>query len=219
MCGNGIRCIGKYLIDAGEVAPDAEIAIATAAGLQRIRLVERLGREDRLTVNMGPAFLEPGDLPFDEQYGSRGGTPHVATLAVDGMTLDVALVSMGNPHAVAFIEEPVATFPLERIGPLVEHHPAFPRRTNFEIVNRTGSGAVMRVWERGAGETLACGTGACAVGVANRLLHGQDATQTVSLPGGDLTIDWDGHGDVFMTGPAAEVFRGAIAPAAERGNS
>jgi diaminopimelate epimerase len=116
---------------------------------------------------------------------------------------------MGNPHAVAFIDEDVSDFPLHQVGPMVEHHPSFPRRTNFEIVN-LGQGPAMqaRVWERGSGETMACGTGACAIAVAARL-HGYDYDRfDVALPGGILTIEWDGHSEVYLEGPAEDVFTG-----------
>jgi diaminopimelate epimerase len=119
---------------------------------------------------------------------------------------------MGNPHAVAFLREPVDDFPLHEVGPVVERHELFPERVNFEIVNLRDDGNLdARVWERGSGETMACGTGACAVGVASRLLgHTGDRVQ-VNLPGGTLTIDWDGAGEVYLEGPAAEVFSGVWA--------
>jgi diaminopimelate epimerase len=121
----------------------------------------------------------------------------------------VTCVSMGNPHAVHFTVTPVGQFPLEAVGPQVEHHAAFPRRVNFEIVNVIGPGRLeARVWERGAGLTLACGTGACAIGVAARLAGLSDRVASVRLPGGELEIEWDGTGEVYLTGAATEVFRG-----------
>ena len=116
---------------------------------------------------------------------------------------------MGNPHAVAFIDEPVSEFPLHQVGPMVEHHTMFPRRTNFEIVNlRHGPSMQARVWERGSGETMACGTGACAIAVAARLHGHAHQLFDITLPGGTLTIEWDGQGEVYLEGPAEEVFTG-----------
>ena len=128
---------------------------------------------------------------------------------MDGLELPLNFVSMGNPHAVAFIEQPVAEFPLHTIGPKVEHHSIFPKRVNFEIVNVDGPGRLTaRVWERGSGETLACGTGACAIAVAARLAGICEDTVDITLPGGALRIEWDGTGEVFLEGPAVEVFSG-----------
>ena len=128
---------------------------------------------------------------------------------MDGKELSLTFVSMGNPHAVTFLEQPVGEYPLHTIGPKVEHHPIFPRRVNFETVNVTGPGALTaRVWERGSGETLACGTGACAIAVAARLQGLADGRIDITLPGGTLTIDWDGEGEVYLEGPAEEIFTG-----------
>ena len=137
-------------------------------------------------------------------------------LYVGGKELALSFVSMGNPHAVLFLEEPVEEFPLHEIGPYVEHHPMFPEGVNFEIVNIIGPSKMRaRVWERGSGETMACGTGACAIGVAANLLDIKQYNDVetieplmVTLPGGTLDIEWDGFGEVFMTGPAVEVFSG-----------
>ena len=128
---------------------------------------------------------------------------------MDGYGLPLSFVSMGNPHAVTFIEQPVADFPLLTVGPKVEHHPMFPRRVNFEIVNVDAPGKLTaRVWERGSGETLACGTGACAIAVAARLSGHCGDEVDITLPGGTLHIQWDGKGEVTMEGPATEVFSG-----------
>lgn len=161
-------------------------------------------------VNMGPAILDPAAIPVSPAVDVGEKTPARINLNVDGVDLTATLISMGNPHAVAFVEEPVSEFPLDRIGPLVEQNDAFPSRTNFEVARRRDDGIEMRVWERGVGETMACGTGACAVAVANRISVKGSGPQRVHLPGGTLTIDWDGSGDVFLTGPAREVFRGTI---------
>jgi diaminopimelate epimerase len=128
---------------------------------------------------------------------------------VDEFSLPVAFISMGNPHAVAFMSRSVSEFPLHTIGPRVERHPMFPRRVNFEIVNESGPGRfTARVWERGSGETLACGTGACAIAVAARLMGLSSGKVDIKLPGGFLSVDWDGQGEVYLEGPAEEVFSG-----------
>jgi diaminopimelate epimerase len=130
-------------------------------------------------------------------------------LAVDGRKLSLTCLSMGNPHAVAFIDEQIERFPLDMIGPKVERHPFFPKRVNFEIANVTGKGKIRaRVWERGAGETLSCGTGACAIAVAAQLHKCCDKKVNIALPGGTLIIEWDGQGEVKLTGPAEQVFKG-----------
>ena len=153
-------------------------------------------------------MYSPGARPIDLGV-ARDGVLFDAPIAVDGTTFTITAVSMGNPHAVAFIDQPVADVDLERLGPLVEHHAAFPRRVNFHIVNvKSRNRITTRTWERGAGQTLACGTGACAMVVSGRL-HGQlDDTVTVEVPGGELIITWPGHGSVIMEGPVQEVFSG-----------
>lgn len=209
MCGNGIRCFAKFLADEGLVPPTTqEVKVETGAGILTLGLVRDSGTVSQVRVNMGKPFLQAEQIPVapDAPVDSPViGLP----LHVDGMELRVTCVSMGNPHAIAFIESPVDEFPLERIGPLVEHHPYFPRRTNFEIANVLDRGHIkMRVWERGAGLTLACGTGACGTAVAAQLNGLTDQKVVLSLPGGDLVIEWDGQNEVFMTGPAQTVFRG-----------
>jgi len=155
---------------------------------------------------MGTPRLDAAAIPILAEQA-----PPIKDFPVDagGRTFAITAVSMGNPHAVWFTGEPVESFPLHEVGPLVEHHHAFPRRVNFEVVNVIRSGAVRaRVWERGAGATLACGTGACAIAVAARLNGFCGDTTEVSLPGGRLQIDWDGVGEVYLTGPAVNVFDG-----------
>jgi diaminopimelate epimerase len=207
MCGNGIRCLTKYAVERGITRPHGNaIAVDTLAGVLTCAFTSDQGRVVSVRVGMGKPHLDPREIPvLAEQAPPVIGFP----VDAEGRRFELTCVSMGNPHAVWFTEEPVATFALHQVGPRIEYHPAFPRRVNFEIVNVLHPGSIRaRVWERGAGETLACGTGACAVAVAARLngLIG-DSTQ-VSLPGGTLQIDWDGSGEVFLTGPAAEVFEG-----------
>ena len=212
MCGNGIRCFAKYAIDRGLATPGADgIEVETLAG---IRTVVPIYDGDRITgarVAMGEPLLEPGDVPviLDPASGYPKGPVTGYRLAVDSLELSLSFVSMGNPHAITFIDQPVGEFPLHTIGPMVEHHSIFPNRVNFETVNITGPGAMTaRVWERGSGETMACGTGACAIAVAARLLGIADGRVDITLPGGTLSIDWDGEGEVYLEGPAEEIFSG-----------
>ena len=212
MCGNGIRCFAKYAIDRGLATTGADgIEVETLAG---IRTVVPIYDGDRITgarVAMGEPLLEPGDVPviLDPASGYPKGPVTGYPLAVDSLELRLSFVSMGNPHAITFIDQPVGEFPLHTIGPMVEHHSIFPNRVNFETVNITGPGAMTaRVWERGSGETMACGTGACAIAVAARLLGIADGRVDITLPGGTLSIDWDGEGEVYLEGPAEEIFSG-----------
>ncbi len=212
MCGNGIRCFAKYAIDRGLATTGADgIEVETLAG---IRTVVPIYDGDRITgarVAMGEPLLEPGDVPviLDPASGYPKGPVTGYPLAVDSLELSLSFVSMGNPHAITFIDQPVGGFPLHTIGPMVEHHSIFPNRVNFETVNITGPGAMAaRVWERGSGETMACGTGACAIAVAARLLGIADGRVDITLPGGTLSIDWDGEGEVYLEGPAEEIFSG-----------
>ena len=212
MCGNGIRCFTKYAIDHEIVPPPANgLSVETLAGLRHIVPIYSGNRITGARVAMGAPILDPAQVPVAlEPAGeySRGPVRDYP-FAIDGLDLPLNFVSMGNPHAVAFIQQPVDEFPLHAIGPKVEHHPIFPRRVNFEIVNVDGPGKLTaRVWERGSGETMACGTGACAIAVAARMAgHCRDEV-IITLPGGTLRIEWDGAGEVFLEGPAVEVFSG-----------
>ncbi len=214
MCGNGIRCFAKYVLERGVVAADeGGLTIETGAGLRRVEPVWEEGRMTGARVNMGTPRLRPSEVPvkLPEQKGRDGAEEMVLDypLEVDGKHLKLTFVSMGNPHAVAFIQEPVEEFPLHRIGPLVERHPMFPKRTNVEIVNMLGGDKLqVRVWERGVGETLACGTGACAVSVAGWFKGRTERKVELQLAGGTLRVEWDGQGEVFLSGPAVEVFEG-----------
>ena len=210
MCGNAIRCFAKYVTDRGLTGASAEVSIETGAGL--LRLQSPIGPDGKVAmvrVDMGEPTLCPADVPTTL---GDGDAPVVSLpLEIAGQTLAVTTVSMGNPHAVIFVED-VKTYPVAAVGPLVEYHPAFPRRINTEFVQVLSDREMdFRVWERGAGETLACGTGACAAAVAG-VLNGKTGRRVlIHLPGGDLDIEWsedDNH--VYMTGPAAEVFHGDI---------
>jgi diaminopimelate epimerase len=204
MCGNGIRCFAKYVYDAG-LTRGRELRVETGAGVLDLLVHGQNGHAERVTVSMGVPELRPERVPVAVEGEIAKDVP------VDGVGADVRVtcVSMGNPHAVMFLEGPVAGFPLEQVGPRVEHHRLFPRRVNFEIVQpRSRAELDARVWERGAGITLACGTGACAVAAAARV-HGLiDDKVRVNLPGGTLEIEWDGKSEILMTGPAALVFEG-----------
>ena len=212
MCGNGIRCFAKYVADYGLIGGQVDrLTVETLAGLRRLKLMRENGEVTSVQVSMGAPRLRPSEIPVAvPQSGAM--EPEMLLnfpVSVGSHQLTVSCVSMGNPHAVAFLDEPVASFPLESLGPQVEHHPAFPNRINFEIVNVEKSDRLnMRVWERGAGETLACGTGACAVAVAARLRGITGDEVDITLPGGTLTVVWDGKGEVLMTGPAELVFEG-----------
>ena len=213
MCGNGIRCFAKYAIERGIVRSDSSgIRVETLAGVRTVTPVMQDGRVVRARVAMGAPRLDPHEVPvvLDATLGERAGRAVVNYPAeIDGAPLELSFVSMGNPHAVAFIDQPVDKFPLHAVGPRVEHHSMFPRRVNFEIVNVEGDGLLRaRVWERGSGETMACGTGACAIAVASRLRGLIGDSVDITLPGGTLKISWDGEGEVYLEGDAVEVFEG-----------
>ncbi len=206
ICGNGIRCLAVFARAEGLTAKD-EITVATGAGTRTVT-VEADGR---VRVDMGAPIFEPERVPFE----ADGVDPLHSKIEVDGDVLEVAALSMGNPHAVLFVEDPKVA-PVMTLGPRLERHPSFPHGTNVEFVKaESPQRLIMRVWERGSRETLACGTGACAAAVAARLLRGTEEHVTVSLPGGELSIEWSGsltnEAPVFMTGPASEVFRGQFA--------
>jgi len=212
MCGNGIRCFAKYAIERGIVSNSAQqVTVDTMAGVRTIVPHYAGALVDSARVSMGAPRLAPSEIPVDLDPAIAGQDGPVLNYAIHpgDFRLFLTFVSMGNPHAVTFIDQPIEEFPLHNIGPLVERHPIFPDRVNFEIVNLRDDGNVdARVWERGSGETMACGTGACAIGVASRLLGHTSDRVAVNLPGGTLNIEWDGSGEVYLEGPAAEVFSG-----------
>ena len=208
MCGNGIRCVGKFVYDKGLVPADkTTVTIDTLSGIKTLELRVNDGRVQTARVDMGAAVLTPADIPavYD------GERMIDAELDVDGTVWRVTAVSMGNPHCVTFVNE-VDGLDLERIGPSFENHPAFPDRVNTEFVRVIDDHTLqMRVWERGSGETWACGTGACATAVAavenGFCKKGEDIT--VHLRGGDLVINYTDE-TVIMTGPATTVFEGEV---------
>ncbi len=208
MCGNGIRCVGKFVYDKGLVPADkTTITIETLSGVKTLELTVADGRVQSARVDMGAAILTPAEIPADFSGTKAVNKP----LIVDGQEWKITAVSMGNPHCVIFVED-VDALALDRIGPGFETHPAFPDRVNTEFVKVIDEHTLqMRVWERGSGETWACGTGACATVVAACLngfcQKGEDVT--VRLRGGDLVINYTDE-TVVMTGPAAAVFEGVI---------
>lgn len=212
MCGNGIRCFAKYVIEREPAANRIELAIETLAGVRKVRVSMNGKAVTSVQVGMGAPVLKPEEIPVLLPQTGRGEheldiTYHQVT--VEGKELQLNFVSMGNPHAVCFLDEPVDEFPLYIIGPKVEHHPLFPNRTNFEIANVLSRGKIRaRVWERGAGETLACGTGACAVAVVAYLRRLAGHNVDITLPGGTLRVSWDGKGEVLLSGPVGFVFEG-----------
>ena len=210
MCGNGIRCVGKYLYDNGMVGDRTTITVDTLSGVKTLVLTAENGKMLSARVDMGPAILTPHDIPVL----LAGDTVIGAPLVIDERVYHITCVSMGNPHCVIFLNEDIETLDLERLGPKFEHNTLFPERVNTEFVNTLPDGSLkMRVWERGSGETWACGTGACAcaVGVAAVLTGRAEKNQdiTVHLRGGDLTVRYT-EATVFMTGAATTVFKGEI---------
>ncbi len=212
MCGNGIRCFAKYAIEHNIVQkPEGGLTVDTLAGIRTVVPIYDGKRVSGARVAMGIPKFDASDIPVNlDPAMSRNKGPILKYAIHPGdFRLNLTLVSMGNPHAVTFIDQPVEEFPLRNIGPLVERHPMFPQKTNFEIANvEDESHLNARVWERGSGETMACGTGACGLAVAARLLGLTGDLVYITLPGGTLKVEWDGEGEVYMEGPAEEVFSG-----------
>lgn len=205
MCGNGIRCVAKYVYDYG-LTDKTRISVDTLAGIKYLDLTVENGKVSQVKVDMGRPILEPEKIPVQAEGDRVVNEP----LLVDGKEYRMTCVSMGNPHAVIFVDQDVKELPLGQIGPAFENHERFPKRINTEFARVLDRRTVeMRVWERGSGETLACGTGTCATAVACILNGLTDDEMTVHLLGGDLYIKWDREKDtVYMTGPAETVFEG-----------
>ena len=207
MCGNATRCIGKYMYEHGLISKP-EMTLETLSGIKILKMTEQDGKIASVRVDMGKAILKPSEIPT--RY--EGDTAVSVPLTVDGTEYAVTCVSMGNPHCIVFVDQDVSTLDLPKIGPSFENHDMFPERINTEFIRVMDDHTLqMRVWERGSGETLACGTGACAAAVASVLNgycpKGEDIT--IHLIGGDLNIRYADEA-VFLTGPATTVFEGSI---------
>ena len=213
-CGNGIRCLARYVFEKGLISPGTEeITVETQAGISKIRLEKKGGKLIEIWANMGKPRFSADKIPATIKSGDANVVDIKSMLSykvsVDGMTLVLNLVSMGNPHAVYFSQEPVAEFPMSKIGPKVENLPIFPNRTNFEVARVLSRRHLeARVWERGVGETMACGSGACAITVASKSLGYTESRVDIKLPGGTLDAEWNGAGEVILGGPAETVFEG-----------
>jgi len=203
MCGNGVRCVAKYLYDHG-IARKRTLRIETGRGILSLDVETEDDSVRRVRVDMGEPILEAARIPTT----LPGHPPINAVLKLDDQEIRVTCVSMGNPHCVLYVED-VERAPVREMGPRIETHECFPERVNVEFVQLCSRGEVrMRVWERGSGETWACGTGACAVAVAGVLSGRTDHRLLAHLRGGDLRLDWGTDGHVYLTGPAVEVFSG-----------
>ena len=206
MCGNGIRCVAKYMYDYG-ITDKTSISVETKSGIKYLDLTIKDGKVDTVKVNMGTPILKAADIPVRSEKEQVIDEP----VMVDGKEWKITCVSMGNPHAITYIDD-VKNLEIEKIGPKFENHEIFSDRVNTEFVHVIDRNTVeMRVWERGSGETLACGTGACAVAVSSILNGLTEEEVTVKLLGGDLKIFWDRtENKVYMTGSATTVFDGEI---------
>jgi len=213
ICGNGLRCFAKYAVDR-RIAAGPDLTVETLAGVRAIQTCINSGKVVRAKVNMGVPEFRAERIPVEIKKQQGNSALDIIPildypLCISGRELSLSFVSMGNPHAVDFISQPVSGFPLSRIGPEVEDHPVFPERINFEVARVLDRRRIeARVWERGAGETLACGSGACAIAVIARLKGYTDEEVDISLPGGGLTICWGGRGEVYLIGAVEEVFSG-----------
>lgn len=213
-CGNGIRCLARYVMEKGLVSPDIEeMTIETVATVNKIKPERKVGKIVKFWANMGKPRLAAAQIPVNVKAG-RGEVIDIKSMlaykaSVGGLELTLNLVSMGNPHAVHFTDKPVADFPMSRIGPLVENLPIFPNRVNFEVARVLDKNHIeARVWERGVGETLACGSGTCAITVASKLNGYTESRVDIKLRGGVLNAEWNGNGEVVLGGPAVVVFEG-----------
>lgn len=212
MCGNGIRCFAKYVVDHGLVPAEQDtVSVETAIGVLRIAVTRDYdGTMSLATVDMGEPILRPADIPTEMRCGGNDDMVIDCALETGEGTFSVTPISMGNPHCVIFVDD-IETAPVDTAGPAIETHPAFPNKTNVEFAQVMGDDVIrLRVWERGVGETLACGTGACATAVVAALTCRGGRESVVELLGGELAIRWGEDGRVYMTGPAEEVFSGSM---------
>jgi len=213
-CGNGLRCLAKYVVDMGLANTGAqEILVETLAGIRKVKIYRAMGKLTKIQVGMGEPKFGAKDIPvvIEPKEGNLVDIKSMLSyhVSIGSRELLLNFVSMGNPHAIYFCQYPVSDFPLSQLGPEVEQHKMFPSRVNFEVANVISRQQIeARVWERGVGETLACGSGACAVAVAAQLLGYIDNKVDIKLPGGTLEVEWDKVGEVLLGGPAEIVFTG-----------
>ena len=213
-CGNGTRCLAKYVFEKGIMRANTDqLRVETLSGIRAVQLRKENGRIIDIQANMGEPRFGADDIPVTIKQGNEKVSVNKSMLGysanVDGKALSLNLVSMGNPHAVYFQSEAVTDFPLSQIGPKVENLEIFPRRTNFEVVRVINREQVeARTWERGVGETLACGSGACAIIAAAQLLGYVDSKIEVKVLGGTLGVEWNGKREILLSGPAEIVFTG-----------
>ena len=209
MCGNGIRCLVKFAIDEGVIPQNTNlVTVETLSGILSVKPIFENNLMVKASVKMGSPILNPIDIPV--KINSSNFVSNYP-LKVNEYNLNLSFVSMGNPHAIAILKEPIEDVPLHIIGPILETNSIFPDRINFEIVNIISENYVkLRVWERGSGLTMACGTGACATVVSLNLQNLVNNSVEVELPGGNLNITWPGNGPVIMEGPVKTVFEGQL---------
>ena len=213
-CGNGIRCLARFVLEKGLIDSNVpEMTIETVATVNRVKLERKDGKVVKFWANMGKPRFAPEQIPVNVKPG-QGRVVDIKsmltyTATVGGIELTLNLVSMGNPHAVHFIKTPVADFPMSKLGPMVENLSIFPQRVNFEVARVLDKNHIeARVWERGVGETLACGSGTCAITVASKLNGFTESKIDVKLPGGVLNAEWNGNGEIVLGGPAVTVYEG-----------
>jgi len=213
-CGNGLRCLVKYVVDMGLANTGAqEILVETIAGIRKARIHRAMGKLTKIQVSMGEPKFGAKDIPvvIESREGNLVDIKSMlgCHVSLGGRELLLNFVSMGNPHAIYFWQHPASNFPLSQLGPEIERHKIFPERVNFEVANVISQQQIeARVWERGVGETLACGSGACAVAVAAQMLGYIDNKVDIKLPGGTLEVEWDKIGEVLLSGPTEIVFAG-----------
>ena len=213
-CGNGIRCLARYVFERGLIGKDSDqIQVETLAGVRTINLGKEKGKLRVIQAGMGQPQFRAEEIPvvIRQENGKLVNIKLMLsyTVTVAGTNLTLNLISMGNPHAVYFWQHPIANFPLSELGPKVENLEIFPNRVNFEVARVLNRHQIeARVWERGVGETLACGSGACAIIVAAKLLGYADQNVDVKLPGGTLGVEWNETGEVLLSGPAEIIFSG-----------
>ncbi len=215
--GNGVRCLVKYAVERGLAeARHGQVKVEAASGVLKAEVLQEGGVVTGVRLSMGAPRFAPEEVPVLAEVeplrsaeSDKVGAVLDFPLDVEGQRLRVTCLSMGNPHAVLFYAQPIERYPLAEVGPKVEHHPAFPQRVNFGVARVIARDRIdLRVWERGVGETLACGSGSCAAMVAARLHHLVEDRVDIIQAGGTLTVEWDGRGEVYLTGPAEFVFEG-----------